>query len=368
MDASRWPEQAIDAALARVRARFSERPRIAVAGFGCAGRTSLYQSLFGEDARTVTRMGPHDRFGMDLVDAEGIPDGKFAVDLVAQSGLFDRQHLVIQAVDGFYGPTTGDAVLSELLRRSRARHVTVITKADLYTVPERDEMIGRAAAALGVEPLDIVFVSTRKRVGIPELARRVAAALPAEYVDAFCASQVADPGLTRRRQQRVLQGKATAAAATATLAGLPALLPVQLAAMAWTAELSGRPLGRDAVVALAREAGMKKGTWEWTFRAFLGGTAQVAFADTLALGEAVSAWAWGGRLAEPADLRAVYKGAYAQAREAWPRFESRVARLATRLRGLEALRGAGDIEEAELDEEVAALGERDDRRVQLATG
>jgi hypothetical protein len=368
MDASRWPDRAIDAALARVRSRFVDRPRVAVAGFGCAGRTSLYQALFGPDARTVTRMGPHDRFGRDLVDGDGIPEGKFAVDLVAEAGLFDRQHVVIQAVDGFYGPTTGDIVLAELLRRSRVRTVTVLTKADLYTAEERDALVARTAAALRLEPLDVVCVSTRTRLGIPELARRVAAILPADRIDSFCAHQVADPGLARRRQQRVLYGKATAAAATAAVHGQAALPPVQLAAMAWTAELSGRALGREQLQQLAQDAGRKAGTWEWVFRSVFLGAAQLAFADTWALGEAVSAWAWGGRLAESADIRAVYKGAFSQARETWPRYTSRVDRLTARLRKLEGKLDAGEIEEAELDEEVAALGERDDRRVQLATG
>ncbi|MFZ5482117.1 MAG: hypothetical protein ACOZNI_35480 [Myxococcota bacterium] len=351
-----------------MRARFLARPRIAVAGFGCAGRTSLYQALFGPDAKTVTRMGPHDRFGMDLADGETLPEGRFAVDRVAESGLFDRQHVVIQAVDGFYGPTTGDAVLAELLRRSRTRIVTALTKADLYTAPERVELVGRTSRALAVPPEDIVFVSTRARIGTAELARRVAASLPADFVDAFCAVQVADPALTRRRQQRVIYGKATAAAATAATFGVQHVVPVELATMAWIADLAGRNLGREALITLAQDAGMKAGTWEWTFRGLLGGGPLLAFADTVALGEAVSAWVWGGRLAEGADVRAVYKGAYAQARDAWPQYESRVARLTGRLRRLEARKDGGEIEDDELGEELAALGERDDRRVQLATG
>lgn len=86
--------------------------------------------------------------------------------------LLERQALVkiLVLVDGEIGPTNLDLGLLEWLVANELPHVVIATKHDKVKSSKRDKRKRELAAACGLDPKEIVWVSAAKGVGIDRLA------------------------------------------------------------------------------------------------------------------------------------------------------------------------------------------------------
>lgn len=323
-------------AVARVVARFDARPRIALCGWAEKERSALAYALFGDTVPRLVVRDPGSGLAVELVSAgEDVPAGAPYLTLV---DLLLRQHAVVHVVDAVRH--RGDAPLAAALERGRARYLQVPADA-----PAAD------------------------------VAERLASVLPAPLLDAFVAMQLPAAGLRRRRVRVVTYARATVCAALG-LAGAPEsdILAVQASLVASVARLCGVDAPADRVAALVDMLGVGPGMSElarlllsWVPGGPPVGAPQL-FAGTVALGETAAAWARGHLRLDDDTLRAVYRTSFAHAREEWPTYTSRARRLLARLQQLRAGLVEGALSGEDYDDEFERLGERDDRRVQLASG
>lgn len=369
MAGSQTGGQAVDVAIERAQDRFAARPRIAFAGFGAPGRTTLFHAMFGGGyARTEVR---HPGSGL-VADFTVAPAREGQVPtLEAFLALLSREHAVVHVIDAEAGPVRGDAVLHDALAGIRGRTLTVVQKADLLDEEDRARLLAGLRETVGTD--DVVWVSSRTGEGLPELARRLAEVLPGAAQDAFLSIQEPGAALRRRRARRLVQAKAALCGALA-LGGSPEeeIEAVQAALVAVLARLHGVDASPDRVRELVDTLGIGTGIAEVGRRLFRwvpGGRpgAAATFANTVALGEAATRWAQSRMRAPEEELREVYRHALARARSEWPVFASRSRRLLAKLEDLRARLEAGDVAGPDYDEELARLGEVDDRRVQLAS-
>ncbi|GAK50298.1 GTP-binding protein engA [Candidatus Moduliflexus flocculans] len=133
-----------------VRRQFSMKPQIAIAGFGKAGKSSLFNSIYGENVAKVsmrtdetTEMQSREKFGIDFTDTPGIGTAKFSFEKVKQMGVFDRQHIVIHVLNGASAISEQDEHLHELITQSSTKRVTVVNKVDILDLSEQEEYAQR---------------------------------------------------------------------------------------------------------------------------------------------------------------------------------------------------------------------------------
>src|SRR5258707_10139097 len=99
------PLDGIDEIVAHVQKRFSQKPKVAFAGFGNSGKSSLLNAIYGADVarvsmRTDETAGPQvaERFGIDFTDTPGVGTSKFSLDSVLDLGVLSGQHIIIHVL------------------------------------------------------------------------------------------------------------------------------------------------------------------------------------------------------------------------------------------------------------------------------
>src|SRR5882757_6194817 len=97
----------IDEIVAHVQRRFASKPKVAFAGFGNSGKSSLLNAIYGSEVarvsmRTDETQAPQtaERFGIDFTDTPGVGTTKFTLDSVLDLGVLTGQHIIIHILNG----------------------------------------------------------------------------------------------------------------------------------------------------------------------------------------------------------------------------------------------------------------------------
>ncbi len=341
MAASTVLDGSMDEVLKRVRNRFEMTPKVAIAGFGKAGKSSLFNAIYGEERAAVSMRTDEtqvahteNRFGIDFTDTPGIGTGKFSLEKVEQMAVFDRQHVVIHVLNGASAISEEDERLHELIERSGARRVTVVNKADILDARERAEFAESLKEKLGLFEGDYLFVSAKRRLHIDRLVRRIADILPEAMQDAFIGQQRADIQLKEKRVRALLYAQAAACAGVALtpipVADMAVITPLQIGMVAAIGYLHGIAISRERVVELLSVLGAGYGLREAARQLVklipgVGSavSAAVAFAGTVALGEVANLWFKRQMKVPSEELQQLFRGSAERAREEYDRQAAR---------------------------------------------
>jgi len=159
---------------------------VAVVGRSNVGKSSLINALARRDGRARTSNTPG---RTQLLNCCALPDGTTVVDCpgygyakaskvqrasistMTERYLLGREELriVMVLVDGEIGPTVLDRSMLEWLREEGLHHQVIATKHDKVKAARRDRRKLELAAACGLEPGDVVWVSAARKVGIDRL-------------------------------------------------------------------------------------------------------------------------------------------------------------------------------------------------------
>src|SRR3977135_2427013 len=84
----------IDEIVAHVQRRFAAKPKVAFAGFGNSGKSSLLNAIYGSEVARVSMRTDEtqsaqvtERFGIDFTDTPGVGTGKFSLDGSLEDGV-----------------------------------------------------------------------------------------------------------------------------------------------------------------------------------------------------------------------------------------------------------------------------------------
>lgn len=371
-------EGTVGQALESVRSRFEMTPKVAFAGFGNAGKSSLFNAIYGDQRASVSMRTDETRetqierrFGIDFTDTPGIGTSKFSLKKVEQMAVFDRQHVVVHVLNGATAISSEDEALHELLAKTRARRLTVVNKMDLLDEDERSEFADSVAEKLGLFAEDFVFVSAKKGINIDLLVERIAAELPEAMKDAFIGQQRVAHKLRAKRVRALTYSKATACAGVALtpipIADIVVITPIQIALVASIGYLHGVDVTRERILELLSVLGVGVGlrlAARQIAKLVPGAgsvvSAGIAFTGTVALGETANVW-FSRNMSVPADeLRELFRR---QARDAKDQFERESTTIEEDARAaaadLEVVEDEAD-EAAEADEGAAPTSAEDD--------
>ncbi|MET0593617.1 MAG: GTPase [Polyangiaceae bacterium] len=298
----------IDEIVARVHKRFATRPKVAFAGFGNSGKSSLLNAIYGAEVARVSMKTDEtqsaqvaERFGIDFTDTPGVGTSRFSLDDVLELGVLQGQHIILHVLNGASAVTAEDERLARVIRGASARSVVVINKIDLLDEREKAEFLASAVARLGVAEKDVMLVSAKRGTGIPALVQRITDLLPNALQDSFIATQKADTELKERRIRTLIYSKASVCAAVA-LAPIPVadilvLTPIQMAMVATIGYFHGVEVSADRAGELMGVMGAGVGLREAARQLvkLIPGygmvvSAGIAFAGTVALGETANLW------------------------------------------------------------------------------
>jgi GTP-binding protein Era len=377
------PLDGIDEIVAHVQKRFATKPKVAFAGFGNSGKSSLLNAIYGAEVarvsmRTDETQGPQvaERFGIDFTDTPGIGTAKFSLDGVLDQGVLERQHIVVHVLNAASAISAEDEKLRRVLEGSRVRAVTVVNKIDLLDDEERKQFLESVFDKLGLSEHDVLLVSAKRGTGIPALVQRIAELLPSALQDAFIAAQRADEALKERRIRALIYSKAGVCAALALapipIADILVLTPIQMAMVATigyfhgieiTAERATELLGVMGAGVGLRGAARQLVKLVPGYGLIVG--AGIAFAGTVALGETANVWFKRRMKVDAQDLKTLFTTVAQRAKLDYRKThdDDRMNAVgsgpaaAAELRRAELRREleAGSISQAEFDEANAAL-------------
>jgi small GTP-binding protein len=298
----------IDEIVGRVQKRFASKPKVAFAGFGNSGKSSLLNAIYGAEVARVSMQtdetkGPQvaERFGIDFTDTPGVGTSRFSLDDVLGLGVLQGQHVILHVLNGAAAVSAEDEKLARVIRGASARSIVVINKIDLLDEREKTEFLASAVARLGVAENDVMMVSAKRGTGVPALVQRITDLLPSALQDAFIAAQRADSQLKERRIRTLIYSKAAICAAVA-LAPIPVadilvLTPIQMAMVASIGYFHGVEVSAERAGELMGVMGAGVGLREGARQLVklvpgygLVVSAAIAFAGTVALGETANVW------------------------------------------------------------------------------
>jgi len=362
-----FTDDALEEVVSRVRKRFSLKPQVAFAGFGKSGKSSLFNAIYGDQIARVsmrtdeTQQVQHaERFGVDFTDTPGIGTAKFSLERVVESGALDRQHVVVHVLNGTAAISAEDERLHEALGKSVARRVTVVNKADLLDAGEREEVAESVGEKLGLGREGFLFVSAKRGIHVDRLVRRITDEIPDAMRDAFIAQQQADIALKERRVRSLVYSKAALCAGIGAIpipvADVLVITPVQLAMVATIGFFHGVEVGKERALELMTTLGAGVGLREGArqlLRLIPGyGTAisaAVAFAGTVALGEAANLWFKHKMKTSPEELQKVFASVGKRARDEFEQHAPISPELREQVTALRKRRDAGEIDQDTFD-------------------
>jgi GTP-binding protein Era len=298
----------IDEIVGRVQKRFATKPRVAFAGFGNSGKSSLLNAIYGAEVARVSMetdetKGPQvaERFGIDFTDTPGVGTSRFSLDDVLGLGVLQEQHIILHVLNGASAVTAEDEKLARVIRGASARSIVVVNKIDLLDEREKTEFLTSVVARLGVSENEVMMVSAKRGTGVPALVQRITDLLPNVLQDAFIAAQRADLALKERRIRTLIYSKAGICAAVA-LAPIPVadilvLTPIQMAMVTTIGYFHGVEVSAERAGELMGVMGASVGLREAARQLVklvpgygLAVSAAIAFAGTVALGETAHLW------------------------------------------------------------------------------
>ncbi len=316
-----------------IKRKFSMKPKVAFAGFGNSGKSSLFNAVYGEkvasvsmktDETTPENMKTKERFGIDFTDTPGFGTEKFAFHAIEP--LLQGQHVVVHVLNGASAISDDDHVLHRMLDGSTARGITVVNKADVLDDSERKDTTTSVQEKLGLSPEQFLFVSAKRGENVPTLVNWIAERLPGAMRDAFIAQQQADQELKQRQIRTIIQTGAGSAAVVALMpipvADIAILTPLQIAMVAKIAGYHGHTLSDAGATEFMAVVGAGYGLREIARQLVklipVGGSvisAAIAYGGTYALGEAANAWFESDMKMPPDELKEVYRRAEQSAKQ-----------------------------------------------------
>jgi small GTP-binding protein len=371
----------IDEIVAHVQKRFAAKPKVAFAGFGNSGKSSLLNAIYGSEVarvsmRTDETTSPQvaERFGIDFTDTPGVGTSRFSLEDVLELGVLAGQHIIIHVLNGASAVSSDDEKLQRAVRGAAAQSITVVNKIDLLDERERDEFVETVSAKLGLREDEILLVSAKRGTGIAELVRRIAELLPAALQDAFIAQQRANSKLKEKRIRALIYSKAGVCAAVA-LAPIPVadiliLTPIQMAMVATIGYFHGVEVTADRAAELMGVMGAGVGLREAARQLVklvpgygLVVSASIAFAGTVALGEAANLWFERRMKVDAQDLKDLFLRTAAKAKEEYAlesasgssKAKAAAEDVRTRIDALRRRLASGAISQREFDEAIAEI-------------
>jgi len=318
------PIDGIDEIVAHVKKRFAEKPKVAFAGFGNSGKSSLLNAIYGSEVARVSMRTDEtqetltaERFGIDFTDTPGVGTAKFTLDSVLDLGILAGQHIIIHVLNGASAVTAEDEKLQRAIRGAMARSITVVNKVDLLDEREQREFRESVFDKLGLREDEVMMVSAKRGTGITELVERIAELLPVALQDSFIAQQSADSALKEKRIRALIYSKAGICAAVALapipIADIIVLTPIQMAMVATIGHFHGIEVTPERATELMGVMGAGVGFREAARQLVklvpgygMAVSASIAFAGTVALGEAANVWFKRRMKVDAADLRELF--------------------------------------------------------------
>ena len=374
----------IDEIVNRVQKRFATKPKVAFAGFGNSGKSSLLNAIYGSEVARVSMQTDEtkspqvaERFGIDFTDTPGVGTSRFSLDDVLGLGLLQGQHIVLHVLNGAAAVSAEDEKLARILRGASTRSIVVVNKIDLLDDREKSEFLTSVVARLGVREDEVMMVSAKRGTGVPALVQRIADLLPTALQDAFIAAQRADVAIKERRIRTLIYSKAGVCAAVA-LAPLPVadmlvLTPIQLAMVATIGYFHGIEVSADRAGELMGVMGVGVGLREAARQLVklvpgygLVVSAGIAFAGTVALGETAHLWFSRQMKVDPQDLKELFSRVAAKAKQEYALRTDREPaseraedeRIRLEVDALRSKLARGEISQSEFDRALAALERR----------
>lgn len=369
-------EKTLDDVIQLISARFDRKPSVCLTGVGKAGKSSLFNAIYGKGVahvsmRTDETTGVQTeelRFGIDFSDTPGIGTDAFSFEKVCKMGVFADQDVVIHALNGAAAISEVDRRIHDAVLASSASLLTVVNKCDLLSEQEQDEITESMKEKLGLNAEDFLFVSAREGTNVEALVGRILEALPTAIRDAFIAQQQVDVALKEKRIRSLIYSKATICAAVAAvpipIADIFVISPIQVALVSAISCIYGIRISSRQAVELMATLGAGVGLRQVArqFIKLIPGygsviASGVAFSGTVALGEAANAWFKSRMDASQESLRELIDESVEQAKEKYAEFKEEVEGCEERLKALKTELDEGDISEDEYNQRIAALDE-----------
>jgi len=245
--------------LDEVSKKYDVPVRIAILGFAKAGKSTLFNALFGEDVQETgaqTDLTMQDRearkFGVIFTDTPGFGTRKFTLDETKEKVGAEDSHLIIHCINGMGGISDDDAELYEFCRDTGKHTIVAVTKADVMKEKEITEF-GQSVREKIDATVEPIFISAETGLNMTALVRRIQDLLPEAVRDVFIAKQRVDFDAKRKKSRAVIHSAAIAAAAIAVspvpVSDVVLIIPIQAGMVASI----GKIFGYEMTTARAKE-------------------------------------------------------------------------------------------------------------------
>jgi len=334
--------EVVESILMDIKKRFNLKPKVAIAGFSKAGKSSLFNAIFGGNIskvsmRTDETVETHtkEKFGIDFTDTPGIGTDMFSLEKVIEAGVLDNQHVVIHCLNGATGISEDDQNLHHAIEKSGGSRITAVNKVDILDDREQEEYTVSIKEKLGLAPAEFLFISAKRNINITELIARINMILPSAMRDSFIAQQQANISLKRSKADRVIYSNAVLAGAAALVpvpvADIAIITPMQIAMVATIGHFYRVEISRKSILELLSTigAGMSFREVARQLIKLIPGygqavSAAVAFAGTVALGKVAAYWFENNCSVPEKELKEAFKTYSETAKKEYEQYKERV--------------------------------------------
>jgi small GTP-binding protein len=306
----------------RIIKTYGVKPKIAIVGFGKAGKSTLFNKIFGSNiqetgAQTdLTKENKEsEKFGIIFTDTTGYGTGTFpTIDKIKKD--IEKENLIIQCINGVTAISNSDEELYKFVKESGKPIIVAVTKADIMEDREIREYQQSILEKFG--PVDPIFISAKTGKNMSMLIERIVELLPEAEKDAFIANEQADLEIKEKRAREIIYSAATAAAAIAIIpipvSDVFIITPVQAGMVLTIAGLYGEKItlerAKELLVVVGGGVALR-----YAYQAivsFIPVVGQIigpviAFGGTVALGEAAIVYFKSGGKATKEEIAEAYK-------------------------------------------------------------
>ena len=334
--------EVVESILMDIRKRFKLKPKVAIAGFSKAGKSSLFNAIFGRNIAKVSMRTDEtietqtkEKFGVDFTDTPGIGTDMFSLEKVVETGVLDKQHVVIHCLNGAAGISEDDQNLHRAINKSAAKRLTAVNKVDILDEREKEEYTLSIKEKLALSPEKFIFISAKRNINITELIVRINMILPAAMQDAFISQQQANISLKRSKADKVIYSNSILAGAAALVpipvADIAVITPMQIAMVATIGHFYGVEISKKSILELLSTigAGMSFREIARQIIKFIPGygqavSATIAFAGTVALGKVAVHWFENNCSMPEKELKEAFKNYSEMAKKEYEQYKGQV--------------------------------------------